>query len=101
MYSIFRHFISSKYQKYSVYITSLYKAILHSKGKNKTHIGIYKLKQEVKHGVPVVAQWLTNLTSIHEHVGLIPALTQWVKDLVAKSCGVGHRHDSDPALLWL
>ena len=34
-----------------------------------------------------------NLTSTHEDVGLIHGL--------AVSCGVGHRHGSDPALLWL
>ena len=32
-------------------------------------------------GVPVVAQQVKNPTSIHEDVGLIPGLTQWVKDL--------------------
>ena len=33
-------------------------------------------------GVSVVAQLLTNATSIHEDVGSIPGLTPWVKDLV-------------------
>ena len=31
-------------------------------------------------GVPIVAQWVTNLTSIHEDSGLIPHLAQWDKD---------------------
>ena len=32
-------------------------------------------------GVPVVAQQVKNPTSIHEDVGSVPGLTQWVKDL--------------------
>ena len=32
-------------------------------------------------GVPVVVQWLTNLTRNLEVAGSIPALGQWVKDL--------------------
>ena len=33
-------------------------------------------------GVPVVAQWLTNQTRNHEVAGSVPALAQWVNDLV-------------------
>ena len=38
--------------------------------------------EEVGHGVPVVAQRLTNPTSNHEVAGSIPGLAQWVGDLV-------------------
>ena len=34
----------------------------------------------MKSGVPIVAQQVKNLTSIHEDVDSIPGLIQWVKD---------------------
>ena len=46
----------------------------------------------------------TNRTRNHEVVGLIPGVTQWVKDLalgVAMSCGIDCRRGLDLALLWL
>ena len=43
-----------------------------------------------------------NQTSIHEDVGIIPGLVQWVKGSgVSMSCGAGQRCGLDPVLLWL
>ena len=45
---------------------------------------LFKHYADIKHislGVPIVAEWVKNLTSIHEDVGLIPHLIHWVKDL--------------------
>ena len=38
----------------------------------------FKIKNTL--GVPVVAQWLTNVTRSHEVSGSIPGLIQWVED---------------------
>ena len=67
----------------------------------------FYLKNFFLFGVPIVAQWLTNLTRNYEVVGLIPGLAHWVKDppllwavvqVADKAqipsycgCGVGHR----------
>ena len=53
--------------------------------KTKTKNFFLNNKIFLKNGVPIMAQWLTNTTRNHEVAGLIPSLTQWVKD---------------PALLW-
>ena len=37
-------------------------------------------KKKERQGVPVVAQWLTNLTRNQKVAGLIPALAQWIDD---------------------
>ena len=48
------------------------------------HVGfegfVEKLIRNISLGVPVMAQWVKNLTTIHEDPGSIPCLAQWVKD---------------------
>ena len=52
-------------------------------GPTTSNISItWVLNKNTNLGIPVVAQWLTNLTRNHEVVGSIPGLTQWVGDPV-------------------
>ena len=45
------------------------------------HLTEKKKKDSKIYFLGVIAQWLMNLTSIHEDAGLIPGLAWWVKDL--------------------
>ena len=49
-------------------------------------------------GVPIVAQWVKNSASIHEDVGSIPCLSQWLKDLALLQ---GMALVTDAAQIWL
>ena len=51
------------------------------RGDLKMKIGSLRPQSKtLQHGVPVMAQWLTNPTRNHEVAGSFPGLARWVKD---------------------
>ena len=58
------------------------KTLKRKKKKSHTHRNeITKAIKRAQIGVPFMAQWLMNPSSIHEDAGSIPGLAQWVKHL--------------------
>ena len=79
MYDFEKLYCIYSHHKVLAIVSALYCQVMFDKGANIIQSlfnkGCWK-------GVPIVAQWVMNLTSIHKNVGLIPGLALWVKDLV-------------------
>jgi len=62
-------------------VASIFRNAIQKKKKKKKKGGETKSELKmIRFGVPVLAQWLTNLTRNYEVAGLIPGLAQWVKN---------------------
>ena len=52
----------------------------------------------VHKGIPIMAQWVKNPTSLREDMGSIPSLAQWIKDPALLQAAV---QTADVAGIWV
>ena len=60
-----------------------------------------EMRKNTKPGVPIVAQRVKSLASIHEAIGRSLASLSGLRIRRCCDCGVGRSCGWDPALLWL